>query len=381
MNIAFLFNSDHNDFGGSYGDPIREHILQSGILQNCYRSKRFAEGDIVTFGKSPTKEGYKRDTLAVMSTKGMDLVRWEKTGSLLPNITVCVFLLQNMSIEVTVALHEYLLKQDWYLGVHQVDFSNPAHLVYYRNSLVERGRLQASTCRLYYAMGDLENTEDIYLIKQFEDVGFDTKYVDSGARRTIFDNYDTLEHFQRISELGRYLTNELEINENLVDEIIHNLEEAHPKLFEPLYAITKALQKANTTEEFAMAGLACRRFMKLLTDAWFPPPKTGDLNGRPMRDSHVKNRFWAHLSENLMLSPTETKRLGKRFDALWEKASKYLHESDPELDEVHTLIREILELVSEVISIDIDAATRPYSAYSRNIIDFWKDVQKDRNHS
>ena len=378
MNIAFLFNSNHDDFGGSYGDPIREKVINSGVLQTCSRAKRFAEGDILTFSRSKTYLEYKLTTLSVLETDGLYLLKQDKASALLPNITICVFLIQNMSEQITREVDNYLSDFDWYLGAIEVDFSEPKHLVYFRNFLVELGRLQGKNCRLFYSMGDLENTKDIHLIKQFEETGFDTKYVDSGARRTIFDNYDTLEHFQRISELRRYFRDALEIDDNLVNEIIHNLEEANPKLFEPLHATTKALKQAHTTEEFAMAGLGCRRFMKLLTDAWFPPPKSGKHNGRPMTDSHVKNRFWNHLSDNLMLPLPETERLGKRFDTLWEKASKYLHESSPELEEVHALTRNILELVSEVISVDVDAATRPYSAYSDSINSFWSDVQKDR---
>ena len=377
MNIAFLFNSDHEEFGGSYGDPIRDVVISSGLLQKCNRAKRFAEGDILTYSRSKTLSEYTLNTLSVLETEGLYLLKQKKVYSLLPNITICVFLLQNMSEEISRELDDYLSDFDWYLGAIEADFSEPKHLVYFRNSLVERGRLQGSTCRLYFSMGDLENTEDVYLIKQFEDAGFKTKYVDSGARRTIFDDYDTLEHFERIDDLKNFIKNQLGINPCAADEIIHNLEETHPKLFEPLHAITKTLTQSKTTEEFAMAGLGCRRFMKLLTDAWFPAPKSGLHNGRVVTDDKVKNRFWAHLSSNLKLSSAEMTPLGKNFELLWQKASKYLHEEEPTLLEVQALAKDTLFLVSEVISLDIDASARPYSAYSLSIKNFWLDVHKD----
>lgn len=379
MNIAFLFNSDHDDFGGSYGDPIREKVINSGVLQTCNRAKRFAEGDILTFSRSKTYWEYKLTTLSVLETDGLYLLKQDKASALLPNITICVFLIQNMSEQITREVDNYLSGFDWYLGAIEVDFSEPKHLVYFRNSLVERGRLQGKKCRLFYSMGDLENTEDVYLIAQFENAGFETKYVDSGARRTIFDDYDTLEHFERVSYVHQFGLQYLELECEEIDEVIHNLEETHPKLFEPLHAIAKAMKQAKTTEEFAMAGLGCRRFMKLLTDAWFPAPKSGTHNGRAVTDSHVKNRFWAHLSSNLNLNGAEFKRLGKQFDSLWEKASKYLHENSPEKDELFNLIKGILSLVSEVVSVDIDASARPYSAYSDSIKSFWTDVVQDRN--
>ena len=116
-----------------------------------------------------------------------------------------------------------------------------------------------------------------------------------------------------------------------------------------------------------MAGLGCRRFMKLLTDAWFPAPKSGINKKRKVTDAHVKNRFWAHLSDNLKLGSKDTERFGTEFENLWELASKYLHENNPKKDEVYKLLTSILSLVSRVISVNIDAASRPYAAYSDSI--------------
>ena len=60
---------------------------------------------------------------------------------------------------------------------------------------------------------------------------------------------------------------------------------------------------------------------------------------------------------------------------------KYLHENNPKKDEVYKLLTSILSLVSRVISVNIDAASRPYAAYSDSIKSFWSDVQKDMESS
>lgn len=49
MNIAFLFNSDAEEYGGIYGDAIEAKILQSGVLQNIQRHMRVSVGDVLTY--------------------------------------------------------------------------------------------------------------------------------------------------------------------------------------------------------------------------------------------------------------------------------------------------------------------------------------------
>lgn len=121
--------------------------------------------------------------------------------------------------------------------------------------------------------------------------------------------------------------------------------------------------------------------MKLLTDAWFPGRPKAKFGTRDVTDKEVKNRFWAHLEQNVGLSGDLLKAHGKRFDALWEQASKYVHENDPRADEVVDLLQQVMALVSDVIALDFEAATWPYTAYEGSIRSFWKDVVADREAS
>lgn len=381
MNFAFLYNCDDPSLTGNYAYAFRSLIFETGVLQNCDRPMRFAEGDIATFGHAKTQAEYRDLTLRVVQPVSTEMLLGEKLRGLLPNINVATMAFQNMTVAAAQALHRNLLKHDCYLGAVDVDFSRPEHLVIFRNSLIEQGRLNGRSVSLFYTMGDLENSEDCALIEDFSNAGFKATYVDRGARRTIFDDFDTPKHFERIHDFAVLLTTELEIPEPEVSNFCHALEEVHPRLFETLFSASKALRDASTSDEVAQVGLACRRFMKLLTDAWFPGRPKAKFGTRDVTDSHVKNRFWAHLEKNVGLSGTALTAHGKRFDALWEQASKYLHENDPRADEVIELLQQVMALVSDVIALDFEAATRPYTAYGESIRSFWEDAIADRKVS
>ncbi|MBH9537204.1 hypothetical protein [Novosphingopyxis sp. YJ-S2-01] len=378
MNFAFLYNSDDPSLIGNYCYDFRELVLNTGILQKCDRPMRFAEGDITTFGHSRTYEEYKALTLRVVQPVSTQMLLERKMADLLPNITVATMAFQNMDTETAEALHCALLEHECYLGVVDVEFSLPEHLAMFRNALCENGRFNGRSVSLFYSMGDLENSEDTDFLDQLSAAGFNATYVDTGARRTIFDDFDTLEHFQRIHDFAILFTTELAIPEPEVSNFCHALEEVQPRLFETLFSAGKALRNASTADEVAQVGLACRRFLKLLTDAWFPGIPKAKFGTRDVTDGHVKNRFWAHLEKNVGLSGTTLTEHGKRFDALWEQASKYLHENDPRADEVVDLLQQVMSLVSDVIALDFEAATRPYTAYEGSIRSFWKDVVADR---
>lgn len=49
MNIAFLFNSDHEIYNGFYGYPILELILKQCILQNINRNMKVSVGIYLLF--------------------------------------------------------------------------------------------------------------------------------------------------------------------------------------------------------------------------------------------------------------------------------------------------------------------------------------------
>lgn len=107
-------------------------------------------------------------------------------------------------------------------------------------------------------MGENEDP-DVALREIFEKNGYVVSYEDLGARRTIFDNYDTLEHFRRV---GRFRDTMIQLTRNSddrVSDLVLNIEELHPYLFDILFAAVDALARAETTEQLAQASLSGRR--------------------------------------------------------------------------------------------------------------------------
>jgi hypothetical protein len=189
INIAFLFNSADKSLGSYYGSPILDQILRSGVLQTCQRRKRFYLGDLLTFSRSKTYIEFEARSREAVSLSGIDLQLHDRLDAVFGKATIYIILFQNMTVDTSEKLHRSLQDISYYLGAVQVELSKPQHLVYFRNSLIELGRLNGRECALFYTMGEEADSRDISLIEQFESHRFSVRYEDRGARRTIFDDF------------------------------------------------------------------------------------------------------------------------------------------------------------------------------------------------
>jgi hypothetical protein len=197
-----------------------------------------------------------------------------------------------------------------------------------------------------------------------------------GARRTIFDDFDTLAHFQRIFSLEHaYLVCEVATEE--VDDVIHSLEEVHPRLFDALAAALKSWADAAMSEDLAQAALSARRFLKLLTDTWFPG-KPGLRNGRKVTDHEVKNRFWAYLedaSSTVVRTPPDiVQTIGEQFDDLWDQSSLMVHRDHQINAEVRDLLISIVRLTARAVDVNPSKAAQLYGPYKERLMEFFKET-------
>ena len=65
--------------------------------------------------------------------------------------------------------------------------------------MVDGYRIEGTTCRVFYTMSE-EDARDDYQPEAMRQVGFsDVDWEDRGAHKTIFDEFDTLEHFRRVA--------------------------------------------------------------------------------------------------------------------------------------------------------------------------------------
>jgi hypothetical protein len=392
MNIAFLFNSDASKYNGFYGYPIKKKVIGTGILRASSRRMRMHIGDIVTYGHVARRENNRTyGDLAALEAQVYQSNDWsvllrKRLEATYAKTTKYCLLFQNMSVEVAQNLHDALKSDTAYLGAMSVDFSNPLHLVFFRNSLIELCRLEGNKCSVFYSMGENEDP-DISLKELFEKNGYVVDYEDRGARRTIFDNYDSLEHFTRVEAFKRAVATFEGIGKDGAANITLNLEELHPYLFDILFAALDALSRAQTAEQFAHVALSGRRFLEFFADAIFPAQSAvfqGRKGPRSVGKTNYRNRLWAFIEMSLYRTSSfeeaRFQRLGKEADRLSELFNSGLHHSANK-PTVTRALSELIVWVSELIEIDPPAFRNAYAPYAAEMKAFFLDAFKDKRQA
>lgn len=379
MNVAFLFNSDHPELGGYYGGPVMDLILGTNVLQKELRSMRVSVGDILTFSavsqsKDRTYAALDRLCRAVYVPPTFDRLNKHQLEATYTTATVYCWLFQNMTQTTAEQLHRKLQATAFYLGCMDVDFSSPLHLEFFRNGLIEKYRLTGTKCAVFYDMGENEDP-DISVKEAFERGGFEVEYEDQGARRTIFDNYDSLEHFKRVRSFTSFCSKLPGLGDDDASALAHSLEELHPRLFDAFAAAARTLERAETEEDYAQAALSGRRLLERTADALFPPQAL-DWNGRKVGPAQFKNRLWAHIEKALSANGAPAGRLqslGKEADRLLELFNSGLHAS-PTREKVELAFRDLVLWLSAVIDISPSMARDPYQPYEGELDSFFRSV-------
>jgi hypothetical protein len=383
MNIAFLFNSDHPSYGGDYGGPIMELILSAGVLQRAQRHMRVSIGDILTYGaaaqsKTPTIGFLVKLCRAVYSPVIFDRLLRDRLEATHGRATVYCWLFQNMTAPLAGELHEHLKPDDSYLGAMDVNFSHPLHLSFFRNSLIERYRFNERQCSIFYVMADNQGP-DVEVQEELENQGFTVSYEDIGARRTIFDDYDNLEHFKRIASFSEVFSQLAGLDTDHISDLVHSLEELHPKLFDAFAAASQVLQRAETEEDYAQAGLSGRRLLESTADYLFPA-RAEKWNGRNVGRENYKNRLWAYIEQTINEWPgadsSALTRLGKEVDNLVDLFNACVH-GHPTRTEAESAFAALVFWLSDVIKLAPAAARRPYLAYEESLERFFEQVMRN----
>lgn len=385
MNIALLFNSDHPSLGGWYGPPVMERILGTGVLQESQRCMRVSDGDIPTYSaaarsKTPTLSALRALCRLVYQPKTFDRlipVRLEATHG---NSTVFCWLFENMTIDLAEALSSKLQHDPAYLGAMDVDFSNALHLQFFRRSLPEVYRFQGKQCSIFYSMGENEDP-DVVIREIFERHGFLVEYEDGGARRTIFDNYDALDHFRRIEDFRRIFLSFAGVSEDQMSDLVFRLEELHPKLFDAFASAARTLNRAETEEDLAQAALSGRRLMESVADYLFPA-RYGEWNRRKVGRAHYRNRLWAYIEQTIasaeITDSTLLTKLGREADRLVELFNSGLH-ARPTPDKVQEAFRDLVLWLTQIIELSPACARRAYLAYEDEFLKFAREVVEEEN--
>ncbi len=385
MNVVFLFNADHPSLGGRYGISVINRILGTNVLQKVERNMRVSVGDILLDGdahKIAEKLGCHPLKVYGLLYSPVEFNRLivDRLVATFGKANVCCWLLQNITSSAAELVHKGLLPGVEYLGAMDADFSNPFHLDYFRNSLIEVYRLKGTACSIFYSMGENEDP-DISVRESFEKNGYGVVYEDMGARRTIFDDFYSLEHFARIKEFAVVMSAIDGLDADRVSDIILTLEEIHPKLFDALAASARAFKQAKTDEDFAQAAFSGRRFLERLADYLYPA-RTELLNGRKVGKAEYKNRLWAYIENAIPADSVDgnkvLKKHGKELDRLVELFNSGLHHN-PTREKVMATLRDLVVWLAGVVSIDFTQVRKPYLAYNENIRNLLLEAKRVRD--
>ncbi|WP_029655332.1 hypothetical protein [Marinobacter daepoensis] len=371
MHVAFLFDSDDPKYNGFYGVPIRNEILGTNVLQESGRHMKVYIGDVLTFSKANDKPHYVELSEKIYFSHKFQKLDVKRIRDTYFQKTIFVWVIENITTSIANRLHEALKTNSAYLGMHGVELAFPLHLVFYRNLIGSQYRLLGDSTKIFYTMNE-EDGKDHSEIDALKSLGFkEVEWEDNGARQTIFDDFDTPEHFKQVFEFKKAISPYLQEEENEASELAMLLEDLNPKLFDTLGAAVRAANRAVNEEDYAHVGLSGRRFFEKMANVLFPPQK--DLfKGRKVGKSEYKNRLIAFIDASVTNSD-DLLRLGKETDRLIEAMNSALH-GDPDPEKIMQDFADIAILSVQLLSLDPEKSRDPYHGYNKNLESFLFDV-------
>jgi len=373
MNIALLFNSDAPKFGYVYGDPIRKIVFGLGILQASKRHMKVSVGDVLIYGRAKTWDHYDQLTERVYFAGTWSRLIEDRLRATFRKATVYALTFENMTEAIASDLHAALVSEDSYLGLMEVDYAYGPHLVLFRNSMITLYRVEGTSCRVFYSMGDEEDGRDEQEAVEMAQLGYaDVGWEDRGAHGTIFDDYDTLEHFQRVAAFRNTVTPSLRGGGDEAAELVMVLEDLNPQLFNALGAAVAALERAQTEEDIAQAAVSGRRYMEKLADVLFPA-RTEEHNGKKVGKEQYRNRIWAFIADNISNDATRLTALGKEVDRLVEEFNSGLH-GDQAKPRVLQALADVASLTAGLLALNPSDTRKPYFAHQRRMIEFFAET-------
>ncbi|MCC9738535.1 hypothetical protein [Streptomyces sp. MNU89] len=277
------------------------------------------------------------------------------------------------------AMHIRLKDTEWYLGVVQVRPEIPEHWAVFLKSIPSRFRIFEDSLYLFHRGYELEveDTRDYVEYREWEASGlFPSIYwEDSGARETIFDPFDNMQHFRRLGEADELLHGQFS---SALGETLMRCSDLDPNLTQRLHAALKAFDGHETAEELAHVSLSCRRFTEKLADCLYLP-REEKVNGRKVGQAEYRNRLWAYIAENVTSDTTRellianVEDLGKRIDRLDSLSNKGLH-SDVSSSDVNRLLLSLLVVAHDLISLRPPSGAFSYKPYETAIRVFMEKV-------
>lgn len=331
---------------------------------------KISVGDVLTYGKPPE---LLHRTYFVHTRSNFIGERLQATFNV---STVYALTFENITAEIAIKLHEKLKDDNAYLGFLEVDYAYGPHLALFRNYMILKYRVQGQICRVFYSMSE-DDSKDEYELEMLKNLNFiDVDWEDKGAHKTIFDDYDTIEHFEQVKGFKDAVTPFLEGGADDASELAMVLEDLSPKLFNSLGSAVMALKRARHEEDVAQAAISGRRYLEKLADALFPA--CDQLHrGHKVGKKEYRNRIWAYVADNVS-NAERVKKVGAEIDRLVEEFNAGLH-GDRDKDRMLLALSATASLTAVLLALNPSQARKPYYAFEKQIIDFMKKIFLQRD--
>ena len=225
-----------------------------------------------------------------------------------------------------------------------------------------------------------EDEKDECETEELLKLGFtEVDWEDQGAHHTIFDDFDTPEHFIQLKVIEQNFASVLPNGEDEAGELVMMLEDLNPKLFNALGSAVRALSAAKTEEDYAHVGISGRRYVEQLADALFPASAV-PFNGRAVSAPKYKNRLWAFIDKSLPPERpsrrNEMHSLGREVDRLIDAVNALLH-GQPDRESALRVFADLAKLTIALLQLDPAATRQPYHAFEQKIVDFLEQHFED----
>jgi hypothetical protein len=362
MNIALLFNCDAPEYCDGGGSAIEKKVLETDIMQRSERHMKISAGNVLIRSQSKTWADYDDLCERVFFFRSWALLHEDRLRATFRKARLYVVVVENMTSGIAEDLHKALTPDESYLGLQSVDYSHGPHLALYRNSMIPLYRVRGKSCWVFFNMEeDSKNENDFDAMRM---VGFDSvQWEYLGAYTTIFDNYDTLEHFRQVANFRTALTPYLAYGEDDAYELVMILEDLNPALFNTLGAAVDALGRARTEEHVAQVALSGRRYMEQLADVLFPAQQV-EHKGRRVGKPEYKNRIWAFIADNAGADHPRLDALGRETDRLVEEFNACLHGEQPR-DRVLRAFVDVSTLTAALLALNPPRTRQHYLPISK----------------
>lgn len=177
--IAVLFDAHHPGFRDFWGDPIRNRIISTNVLQSSGRNMMIRGGYFWLAGRIPPTVDSSNLARRLFYSHPWQLLREGQVERIYLENRVYAWVINNVNRVTAERLHRALSLDDDYLGLHGLERNNVLQQSLYEYELTLLYRIKGRSFRLLYSLGwESENFQcelDECRRLGFEDVRFELK--------------------------------------------------------------------------------------------------------------------------------------------------------------------------------------------------------------